>query len=268
MKKIFFLFLLAGTAAHAQELFVYTEPASNMPKNSLGVRLGNMLMKESGTKSYEYRVVPELMWGTGKSLMLHADAFISNQDNKIAVDGGSFYAKYRLLSNDDVHAHFRLAAFVRYSFNNSAINNETIDLYGQNSGYQAGVVATQLLNKVALSASTSYLRAMDNGSRNKFPSAQSKNAVNYTFSFGKLLFPKVYTDYKQTNVNLMLELLGQTLGTNGKSYLDVAPSLQFIINSQARIDIGYRHQLYSSMYRTAPNGLQLRLEYLFFNAFK
>ncbi|HRI22399.1 MAG TPA: hypothetical protein PLA68_15665, partial [Panacibacter sp.] len=78
--------------------------------------------------------------------------------------------------------------------------------------------------------------------------------------------PKEYISYKQTNMNLMVELLGQTLGSNGKSYLDAAPSLQFIVNSQARIDIGYRRQLYSSMYRHSPNGLQLRLEYLFFNA--
>jgi hypothetical protein len=82
------------------------------------------------------------------------------------------------------------------------------------------------------------------------------------------MLPKEYTNYKQANVNLMLEMLGQTLGGNGKSYLDVAPALQFIFNSQARIDVGYRHQLYSSMYRTGPNGFLVRFEYLFFNAFK
>ena len=63
----------------------------------------------------------------------------------------------------------------------------------------------------------------------------------------------------------MFEVLGQTLNQNGKSFLDIAPSLQFIILSQARIDLAYRQQLYSSMLRTAPNGIYLKMEYIFFN---
>ena len=268
MKKLLIIFLLAGSAAHAQELFVYTEPASNMPLGSLGVRLANMIMNEQSTSRYDYHLIPELMWGVNKRLMLHADGFISNQDKNFALEGGSFYAKYRFLSKDQVHNHFRLAGYARASINNSVIHQEEIDLYGHNSGWQAGIVGTELLHKTALSANISYLQAMDNSSDNKFPSGQSKNAVYYSFSFGQLLLPKEYTDYKQTNMNLMIEMLGQTLGSNGKSYLDLAPSLQFIFNSQARIDVGYRQQLYSSIYRTAPNGFLIRFEYLFFNAFK
>jgi hypothetical protein len=82
------------------------------------------------------------------------------------------------------------------------------------------------------------------------------------------MLPKEYVDYNQTNLNLMVEILGQTLGDRNGSYLDIAPSVQFIFKSQARIDIGYRQQLMSSMYRTAPNGFLLRFEYLIFNAFK
>lgn len=208
------------------------------------------------------------MWGANKKLMLHADAFFSNRNKNFAAEGGSVYAKYRFLSNDQVHSHFRMAAFARYSFNNSDIHQEEIDLYGHNSGYQAGTIATQLLHKVALSASASYLHALDNSNSNKIPAAQPRDAFNYTFSFGKLMLPKEYNDYKQTNLNVMVEMLGQTLGSNGKSYLDIAPSVQFIFNSQARMDVGYRQQLLSSMYRTSPNGFVLRFEYLFFNAVK
>ena len=268
MKKIWIFFLLVSFKTHAQELFVYTEPASNMPLGSLGVRLANMLMDEKGSNKYEYHLVPEVMWGVNKRLMLHADAFLSNADKNFKAEGGSFYAKYRFLSTDQVHSHFRMAAYGRYSFNNSTIDQQEIDLYGHNSGWQTGFVATQLLHKIALSANLSYLHAMDNGNDNKFPSTQSGSAINYSFSFGKLMLPKEYTDYKQTNLNLMVEVLGQTLGDNDGSYLDIAPSLQFIFNSQARIDIGYRQQLMSSMYRTAPDGFLLRFEYLFFNAFK
>ncbi|WP_153797142.1 hypothetical protein [Foetidibacter luteolus] len=265
MKKIFFLLLLASHAAQAQELFVVTEPASNMPTHSLGIRLSNYLMKEKGIGKYDYHLVPELMWGANKKLMLHANMFLSDQAKAFVNEGGSLYAKYRFLSKDDVHRHFRMAAFGRYSINNSAIHQDEIELYGHNSGYQAGLIATQLLHKVALSSSVSYVQAVDNGAGNKLPEALSRNAVNYSFSFGKLMLPRQYTGYGQTNLNLMVEFLGQTLGDNGKSYMDVVPSLQLILNSQARIDVGYRQQLYSSMYRSGPNGFLLRFEYLLFN---
>jgi hypothetical protein len=44
--------------------------------------------------------------------------------------------------------------------------------------------------------------------------------MNYTLSAGKLMPPKVYTSYKQVNMNLMLELIGQPLNDNQKSFLD------------------------------------------------
>ena len=80
---------------------------------------------------------------------------------------------------------------------------------GHNTGYETGLIATQLLHKVAISSSVSYERALDNNPDYKFPSTESNSAVNYTLSVGKLMLPKVYKDYKQTNMNLMLELLGK-----------------------------------------------------------
>jgi alpha-galactosidase len=76
------------------------------------------------------------------------------------------------------------------------------------------------------------------------------------------MYPKKYTNYKQTNINLMVEFVGQTINENGKSYF-VVPAIQFIINSQARVDLAYRQELVSSMLRTAPNGAYLNLEYTF-----
>jgi hypothetical protein len=47
-----------------------------MPAGSLGARLTNMFMKEKYSSGYQYHLVPELMWGANKKLMLHADGFI------------------------------------------------------------------------------------------------------------------------------------------------------------------------------------------------
>ena len=46
----------------AQELFVFTEPASNMPAKSIGIRLMNSFMGNSD-KTINYHVMPEVMVG-------------------------------------------------------------------------------------------------------------------------------------------------------------------------------------------------------------
>ena len=265
MKKIFLILLIFSFHSRAQELFVFTEPASNMPTGSLGIRLGQYLMKETYKSGYNFHLMPEVMYGINKNVMVHTTAFISNRSNNLFVEGGSFYAKYRFLSIDDFHSHFRMAFFGRYSLNNSDIHQEEIETMGHNSGYELGFIATKLAKKIAISTTVSFEKAMDNKPDFDFPATQSNNATNYVLSFGKLVFPKKYISLKQTNLNLMVEFLGQTLNENGKSFLDVAPSLQFIIHSQARIDFAYRKELYSGMYRTAPNGFYLKFEYNFFN---
>ncbi len=248
----------------AQELFVFTEPASNMPSKSVGVRLMNMFGSEGSNNKLNYHLMPEIMVGVNSKLMLHLQGFLSNVNNSFVAEGGSVYAKYRFISNDEVHQHFRMAAFGRASYNNALLHQEEIETMGHNSGFEGGLVATQLLHKVALSSSISYESAIFNNVAHN-PVTQPNNAINYTFSFGKLMLPKEYTSYNQTNVNFMLELLGQKLIGSGKSYLDIAPSIQFIINSVARIDVGYRKQIFSSIERTSENVFVLKLEYNFFN---
>ena len=269
MRKIVLItFLLMHLNSFSQELFVFTEPASNMPAKSLGFRDMNGFFLEKDGK-LNYHNMPELMWGINKKWMVHAQGFISNrQDGGFETEGGSLYAKYRFFSKDDLKKHFRMALYGRYSFNKADIHQQEIETMGHNSGYEAGFIATQLLHKVAISSSISYERALDNKPNYKFPSTESNSAMNYTLSAGKLMLPKVYTSYKQVNMNLRLEFIGQRLNDNQKSFLDIAPSVQFIFNSQARVDIGYRRQLYSTMTRTAPNGIVFKFEYLLFNVFK
>lgn len=263
---VFTLFFIQGISA--QELFVVTDPASNVPAGSLGIRLGQSIFKEQMKSGYSYHLMPEVTLGINKNLMVRTSMFVSNRSNQLVAEGASFYTKYRFLSTDDLHSHFRMAAFGRYSFNNADIHQEQLEIMGQNTGFETGIVATQLIKKVAISASVSFEKAFDNKPDYRFPTAQSDNATNYTLSFGRLMYPKKYTNFKQKNINTMVEFVGQTLNENGKSYLDVVPSIQFIINSQARIDVAYRHELYSSMLRSAPNGFYLNLEYNFFNIIK
>lgn len=262
---VFLLFI--SLKINAQELFVVTEPASNAPAGSVSVRVGQSLLENQMGSGNVYNLSPEVTWGINKNLMVRASAYLNDMNNTLDLKGGGIYAKYRFFSVDDLQSHFRMAAFGRYSWNDSPINHEPIDLMGMNSGFEAGLIATQLIKKVAISSTVSYGQAFDNNNYT-FPDNLGKSAVNYTLSVGRLMHPKKYTSYKQTNINTMLELVGQTITENGRSYLDIVPSIQFIINSQARIDLAYKKELYSSMHRVTSDGIFLKLEYTFFNVTK
>lgn len=266
-RLILLLLVFSYQSVTAQELFVFTEPASNMAAKGFGLRLNNYLMDETGSKKYSYHLIPEVMWGASKYLMVHAEAFLSNRNKNFVAEGGALYAKYRFYSTDEVQQHFRMAAFGRFSFNNSDIHQQAIDLNGHNSGYEIGWTGTKLKGKVAVSATASFLHALDNNKEKFIYGDQNRNAVNYTLSIGKLMLPKEYTSYKQTNLNLMAELLGQVNTNTGYSFLDLAPSVQLIFLSKMRLDLAYRIPIIKDLGRTSPGGYFVRFEYNIFNAY-
>ena len=262
------LLLLASVSSKAQELYVYTEPASNLPAKSLGFRLTNHLMHIKSTERYRFATSPEVMLGISKSFMLKASANFSNMDADMKLNGGNIYAKYRFFSSDDVHSHFRMAAFMRGGISKLPVHQPAIDVMMMNSAVETGLVATQLIKRTAISGSVAHVYAADNANGNKFLYGNNnRHAISYTLSAGRLMLPKEYTSYDQTNVNLMLEMLGQTNLGSGKTFVDLAPSVQFIIKSRMRVDLGYRFAVANSLHRSSENAALLRLEYNIFNAF-
>ena len=144
--------------------------------------------------------------------------------------------------------------------------NNDIDLDGNNSGIATGIVATQLKNKLAVSASLGYTYRMNNIDH-KTEIFQPMHALTYSASAGLLLLPKEYTSYNQTNLNLYLEVLGQSYLDKKQYYVDVVPAVQFIFNSIARLDIGYRTKLSGNVERLGKSSFMLRLEYNLLNVF-
>ncbi|WP_316807504.1 hypothetical protein [Pedobacter agri] len=262
--------ILIGACNHSfsQELYVFTEPASNMPTKSIGVRLTNEGMFNN--PGFVSRTVPEVMFGFNKNLMAHAQAFLSDMDGKYRLEGGSLYAKYRFLSIDEAQSHFRAAAFGRISTSKRPGFSRDINLEGDNSGWQAGLIFTQLLHKLALSATLGYADAFGPSDKvNRFNTPKPDKMLSYSLSSGYLVLPFVYKDYKEPNFNLYFELLGKTDPGSGESYLDLAPAVQVILNSRTRIDLGYRFQATGNMAnRYLKNMYLLRAEFNFFNVLK
>lgn len=259
-----FCMLLGTSKLMGQELFNYAEPASNMAAHSLGFRWASYRFNEPHLGQQTTQFFPELMWGISKNWMLHADAIVGNSDRPMRFIGSSLYLKYRLYTRDEVHKHFRMAAFARAGINNSHVHYQEIKTNGMNTGFESGLIATQLLHKQAISSTLSWEQITDNGS-NKIHDTNARQAINISLSTGRLILPKQYVSYKQTNLNLMLEVLAQYQPQLGLYYCDLAPSLQLIINSQTRIDFGYRKQLVGTMDRMTDASWMLKLEHLLFN---
>jgi hypothetical protein len=211
------------------------------------------------------------MLGVSKNLMVHVSSTFANMHtNDFRFESVSVYGKYRFLSNDDIHKHFRMAVFADASWTRSPFHYDEISLMGDKSGVEGGLIATQLVNKLAVSATVSHVQLLDKSRFNKVLYLPERNyaAMNYALSAGYLVFPRNYTDFKQTNLNLYTEFLAQQTLDRKTYYIDMAPAVQLIFNSISKLNIGYRFQLSGNMDRMSNNSVLLSYEYTFLNALK
>jgi hypothetical protein len=275
MKSIFlFLFLLAVNTVQTQELYPYSEPASNMPAHSISVKNTSQFQKgvHTGSKILQ-RHMPEVMFGLNRDWMVHVGTNFSNMHTERFIwEGARLYAKYRFLSNDDVHKHFRMAVFGAAAYSLNHLDHNEINLMmGEQSGVQGGIIATQLWNKLAISATGSWNEILNKERWDKTNAGRyAGRSVNYSLSAGYLFLPFEYTDYDQTNINLYAELIGsRNLNfPQEKYFIDLAPSVQAIFKSTAKLNVGYRFQLSSDIYRLSKNSWMVSFEYIFLNALK
>lgn len=274
MKKLFALIILffLFIKGNSQELYVFTEPASNMPSHSVSVKLTDHFVANDNIYGrFSHRFMPQLMFGFSKKFMVHIGATISNMHTAaFRYESFNLYAKYRFLSNDEIHKHFRMAVFVDGSKTRAPFHYDEITLMGDKTGIEAGLIATQLWNKLAVSGIISHTQVLDR-SRNSdiiYVPARAYQSMNYSLSAGYLLFPKEYTGYKQLNINFYTELLAEQTLDIKKHCVDLAPALQFIFNSNAKLNIGYRFQVSGNMARMSANSWLISFERTFLNALK
>src|SRR4030095_2324549 len=122
--KIFLLLLsvVLASITYSQELFPFTEPASNMPAKSMSLKMSAMLGKGVHGNGLEQRYSPEVMFGISKKWMLHAGLTLSNMyEIFYYYESARIYATYRFLSKDDVHKHFRMAAFATAAYSRNQL---------------------------------------------------------------------------------------------------------------------------------------------------
>lgn len=268
------IILLCLQQAQSQELYVYSEPASNMPAHSLSTKFSaNFIGKRqpSGIR-FMQRYTPELMFGINKNWMVHVGAsFADMHTTRFRWESIYLYGKYRFLSNDDLHSHFRMAVFADASYSRSPFHFDEISLSGDKSGVQLGLIATQLWGKFALSGTVNHTQVLGKDRHDKslvYVPSRIYQSMNYSLSGGYLVLPFQYTDYKQTNLNVYAEILAQQSLDRKAYYVDMAPALQFIFNSNAKLNLGYRFQLDGDMQRMSEGSWLVAFERTFLNALK
>jgi hypothetical protein len=269
--SIFILLLIFTYHCNAQELYVFSEPASTRPAKSVAFNITARYPDSRYNSYFRNRYLQQVIVGINKELMISAGSAFSNyyRLDKLQFDGARIYTKYRFLSTDNLHKHFRMAAFAEGGFTRNAYIYDEMGLEGDNNGVQVGLIATQLINKFALSATTSYLRIFTkNEAEHHSVLNHSSKMMSYSLSAGYLLLPKEYVDYKQMNLNLYLELLGSKCLDNNHYFVDIAPAVQLIFNSNTKINIGGRFQMQSNMFRVGQRALEVGLERTILNCWK
>jgi hypothetical protein len=323
--KVFIVVLsIICTSFYSQELFLRNEPASNVPKGVLGVRLYGDNYSEQGSQKNMFGV--RLMYGLLPKLSVMANIITSNHHNKILPrdlinhvhDGANtsyfikdqtrglsydyskpsinLYAKYRFLTNDGEHKHFRMAAYAEYSFAKTAHDEAEPNLMDDTKGFGAGLLTTYLKNKFAISLTSGFILPqaykesvteefdINNTFRPDFmlnTKVVYGKALQYNLSMGYLLFPRNYENYNQANFNLYIEFIGKAydaakvyqngeqLAINAKglkagNYIEMHPGVQFIYKSNLRIDAGVGFNLINKSYARSYPMYMLAIQRYFY----
>ena len=188
---VFGLFIFT-TNCSAQELFVFSEPASSRPAKSMAFNVTAKFPDHSDNSYYLNRYLPQVMVGINKKLMVNAGASFSNyyRLDMLQFDGAKIYTKYRFLSLDDIHKHFRMAAFAEGGFSTHSYVYDEMSLEGDNNGVKLGLIATQLIHKFAFSGTASYMKAfVSNSDVHHDELNHSTQMISYSLSAGYLLLP-------------------------------------------------------------------------------
>jgi hypothetical protein len=239
---------------YSQELFLMTDPASTLPEGAFTI---NFLNKINSFENSDQLYIPELSYGLTKKTTLRGSLFFT--PHSPSLNGASLMTKIRIISSDDANNHYRIACFGRVSYLNHIYKENKIEIFGNNSGYELGIIQTKLVEKLAINGVLSFEQKISDNFNNE----KNNSALNFSLSFGRLIYPKKYTNFKETNINLMFEVIGQKPLRKSEFNLNFTPIIQFIFNSQSRIDIAYQREI-NSITRIKNNYLIFNFYHIIF----
>lgn len=289
------------TVSKSQELFPHNEPASSIPKGVLGIRYLQKnyqdisVLKNMFALRFMYGLTPKLsVFSTitttnhhGKNLppnlVSHTHGNNTTTYSSATPDRGLkypyllsgiyLYAKYRFITIDSKNAHFRVAAYGEWSNVRVAHDETEPNLMDDTKGYGGGFIFTYLKNHFAVSLTSGVIipgkfqgSSPDSAGPNIPTRIQYGKAWQNNLSFGYLLYPRHYKNYKQTNISVYAEFISKTFEQakvtqygfvnvpintpllQAGYYVEVHPGIQGIFNSNLRVDLSMGFPLISRSY--------------------
>jgi hypothetical protein len=273
---LYVIIFLCTQQSFAQELFISTEPASNMPRYSYGFRVSSESFAQD--KLFKSRTDFEAMYGFSGNLMGHVMISASNFYGNYEYNNFGLYAKYRLYTDDGFKSHFRIAAYAHAAFGKQRNTFADIELRGGNTGLETGLIFTILKDHLALSSTLgaiTFVPDINTGIYDQHDVIYT-NVKNYLFSLsaGYLVYPKEYSNYSDLNVNVYAELMGKYItyeipdldfaSHEHGMVLDLAIGPQIIINSISRLDLAITTRVISEVEGFPKPSFLLRYEQMFY----
>jgi len=197
-----------------------------------------------------------------------------------AFNGFQLYAQYRFFNRDGPKRHFRMAGYGIASSNFTTHNFSEPNLLHRTGGFGAGVITTGLYNRMALSLKLGGILPLGYREADTDRYFRAGNALDYSLSFGYLLYPAKYKSYNQLNINLYTEFMGNWHGaakiteagapraswffpaTDENAYLEARPGIQFIFRSKVRLGLSGAFPLISRSYAMEYPQVQLNIFWL------
>lgn len=179
-------------------------------------------------------------------------------------EGLNVYSKYRFFTHDSHHRHLRLAVFAEGCKSFVAHDDAEPTLMTDNSGYGGGLISTYLLGKFATSVTLGFIHPLMYTQSDIDVRFQSGDATYMEISTGYRIWPLQYESYSDVNINLYAECMFKQYGAayveqhgqvidfaqyaqfspytynamKASSYIAGMFAVQFISNSNTRIDVG------------------------------
>jgi hypothetical protein len=243
---IIFIFAHSFGITSGQELYILNEPASNVPKGVIGLRMFSQHFKEinttrslgafrimygltprltvmatlTGSNHHNRQLPPDLITHThtsGGQTIYFTNNIKRGVQYPFLINGVNLFAKYRFISADKKNEHFRMALYAEWASVKSAHDEAEPNLLDDNSGYGGGLIATWLKNRFAASLIAGFIQPNSyfekqtdfTGGPDLPTTIYYGQAFKYNLSLGYRLSPKHYTDYNQANWNIYIEFMGK-----------------------------------------------------------
>ena len=294
MKRLFIILsFFVSISCYAQEFFPTYGSASNLPKGVLSIKFSNEYYTDESQPrwwqgyTFSYGISSKIEISQVYSFSDHhgyilpknfittdpqtgaltTNGYINGQSYSYNFENLAMSIKYRFLSLDETQEHFRMAAFLQLAGGNEPHEVAESDLAGDNSGVSAGIIATYLKHRFAISLTAGGIFPHEYVQADSNIYLHYGNALTYSLSMGYLLFPLHYKNYNQTNVNLYMEFVGesyqamQSITKEGETvswynvpslnkghYIEARPAIQFIFLSNTRVDLSMAYLLNGHSY--------------------